>query len=247
MSALRPVMPSLPPRALETSFVGFAPREGLAEEQARFSMDDMASAATADMPALADDPYPLGAARAQLHGNYILAQTGDGIVIVDQHAAHERLVYEELKAQRAGHRIATQPLLIPDVVDLDAVSIERLANASALLAGLGLVLEPFGDGSVVVREVPAVLAGGNIAGLVRDVADDLGEESSSTVEERANHLLATMACHHSVRSGRQLKPEEMNALLRRMERTPNSGQCNHGRPTYVELKLGDIERLFGRS
>ncbi|MGE0147768.1 MAG: DNA mismatch repair endonuclease MutL [Parvibaculaceae bacterium] len=247
MSALRPVVPSPPPRALEASFAGFAPQGGLAEEQARFSMDDLASAATAGMPALADDPYPLGAARAQLHGNYILAQTGDGIVIVDQHAAHERLVYEELKAQRAGRRIATQPLLIPDVVDLDAVSIERLANASALLAGLGLVLEPFGEGSVVVREVPAALAGGNNAGLVRDVADDLGEESSTTVEERANHLLATMACHHSVRSGRQLKPEEMNALLRRMERTPNSGQCNHGRPTYVELKLGDIERLFGRS
>jgi DNA mismatch repair protein MutL len=148
--------------------------------------------------------------------------------------------------ERAGRRIATQPLLIPDVIDLDAASVERLANASALLAELGLVLEAFGDGSVVVREVPAALSGGNIVRLVRDVADDLAEEQSPTVEERINHLL-TMACHHSVRSGRQLRPEEMNALLRKMEVTPNSGQCNHGRPTYIELKLSDIERLFGRS
>jgi len=247
VSALRPVMPRPVSRVLETSFAGFAPQSGLAEEQAQFTMDNVASAAVADLPVLGDDPHPLGAARAQLHGNYIVAQTEDGIILVDQHAAHERLVYEELKAERSGHRIATQPLLIPDVIDLDAVSIERLANAAGLLAELGLVLEPFGDGSIVVREVPAALAGGNIAKLVRDVADDLGEDSSATVEESANHLLATMACHHSVRAGRQLRPEEMNALLRQMERTPNSGQCNHGRPTYIELKLSDIERLFGRS
>ena len=247
VSALRPVMPRPTARVLETSFAGLAPQGGLAEEQAHFAMDNVASAAVADLPVLSNDPHPLGAARAQLHGNYIVAQTEDGIILVDQHAAHERLVYEQLKAERAGRRIATQPLLIPEVIDLDAVSIERLANAAGLLAELGLVLEPFGDGSIVVREVPAALAGGTIAKLVRDVADDLGEESSSTVEERANHLLATMACHHSVRAGRQLKSEEMNALLRQMERTPNSGQCNHGRPTYIELKLGDIERLFGRS
>jgi DNA mismatch repair protein MutL len=231
---------------IERSFAGFAP-QGLAEEQSHFAMDNVASARAADIPLHEEVRHPLGAARAQLHENYILAQTEDGIVIVDQHAAHERLVYEGLKAERAGHRIATQPLLIPDVIDLDAVSVERLANASTLLAELGLVLEAFGDGSVVVREVPAVLSGGNIAQLVRDVADDLAEDKNSTVEERVNHLLATMACHHSVRSGRQLRPEEMNALLRKMEVTPNSGQCNHGRPTYIELKLSDIERLFGRS
>jgi len=246
VSALRPVMPRAAARVLETAFGGFAP-QGLAEEQAHFAMDNMASAPVVDMPAPASDPHPLGAARAQLHGNYILAQTEDGIIIVDQHAAHERLVYEELKAERSGRRISTQPLLIPEVIDLDAVSIERLANAAELLAELGLVLEPFGEGSIVVREVPAALAGGAVARLVRDVADDLGNESTTTVEERANQLLATMACHHSVRAGRQLRPEEMNALLRQMERTPNSGQCNHGRPTYIELKLSDIERLFGRS
>ena len=246
MSALRPVVSRPPASAFERSLAGFAP-QGLAEEQAQFAMDNLTSGSVVDMPSPVRDINPLGAARAQLHGNYILAQTEDGIVIVDQHAAHERLVYEELKAERLGRRIVTQPLLIPDVIDLDAVAIERLTNASALLAELGLVLEPFGEGSIVVREVPAPLAGGNIARLVRDVADDLGEESGSTIEERANHLLATMACHHSVRAGRQLKPEEMNALLRKMEATPNSGQCNHGRPTYIELKLGDIERLFGRT
>jgi DNA mismatch repair protein MutL len=246
VSALRPVMPRPATRVLETSFGAFAP-QGLAEEQSHFAMDNVTSAPVIDMPAHADDPHPLGAARAQLHGNYILAQTEDGIVIVDQHVAHERLVYEELKAERLGRRIATQPLLIPEVIDLDAVSIERLVHAGELLAELGLVLEPFGEGSIVVREVPAALAGGSTAKLVRDVADDLGDESTTTVEERANQLLATLACHHSVRAGRQLKPEEMNALLRQMERTPNSGQCNHGRPTYIELKLSDLERLFGRS
>jgi DNA mismatch repair protein MutL len=246
LSALRPMMPPRSSSAIDRSFAGFAP-QALAEDQAHFAMDDIASARVADMAVLEEVLHPLGAARAQFHENYILAQTEDGIVIIDQHAAHERLVYEGLKAERAGRRIATQPLLIPDVIDLDAASVERLANASALLAELGLVLEAFGDGSVVVREVPAVLSGGNIARLVRDVADDLAEEQSSTIEERVNHLLATMACHHSVRSGRQLRPEEMNALLRKMEMTPNSGQCNHGRPTYIELKLSDIERLFGRS
>lgn len=245
LSALRPIAPQRNPLAAERSLAAFAPM-GLAEEQAHFAMDNVASARVMDVP-VEEAPHPLGAARAQLHENYIIAQTGDGIVIVDQHAAHERLVYEELKAERAGRRIATQPLLIPDVIDIDAVSLERLAQAQALLAELGLVLEPFGEGSVVVREVPAALAGGNIAPLVRDVADDLGEDQSSTVEERVNHLLATMACHHSVRSGRQLRADEMNALLRKMEATPNSGQCNHGRPTYIELKLSDIERLFGRS
>lgn len=245
LNAVRPFAPQAA-SSLAGTFAGFAPL-GLAEDQARFVMDNIASARFAEAPAPTETAHPLGAARAQVHGNYIVAQTEDGVVIVDQHAAHERLVYESLKAERAATRIATQPLLIPDVIDLDAASVERLINSSALLAELGLVLEAFGEASVVVREVPAALSGGNIATLVRDVADDLGADSIATIEERTNQLLATMACHHSVRSGRELRPEEMNALLRRMEVTPNSGQCNHGRPTYIELKLSDIERLFGRS
>ena len=190
---------------------------------------------------------PLGAARTQFHENYILAQTRDGIVIVDQHAAHERLVYERMKAARERDGIATQPLLVPEVIDLDAASAERLAAAADDLAASGLVLEAFGAAAVVVREVPALIAGSNIADLVRDLADDLASLDQTTgLEERIDHVLATMACYGSVRSGRRLKPDEMNQLLRDMEATPHSGQCNHGRPTYVELKLGDIERLFGR-
>jgi DNA mismatch repair protein MutL len=191
--------------------------------------------------------YPLGYARAQIHGNYIVAQTGEGFILVDQHAAHERLVYERLKRERQGSGIASQPLLVPEVVDLDPVLVERLAASSAVLAQSGLALEAFGEGAVIVREMPAALGQADIAGIVRDVADELAEQgTSATVEARINHVLATMACHHSVRSGRVLRLEEMNALLREMEATPNSGQCNHGRPTFIELKLADIERLFGR-
>jgi DNA mismatch repair protein MutL len=191
--------------------------------------------------------YPLGAARAQLHENYIVAQTAHGMVLVDQHAAHERLVYERLKRERQGQGIVTQPLLVPEVIDLDPVQVERIVGAAETLTASGLAVEAFGDGAVVVREVPAALVGGNIAGLLRDIADGLAEPGvGGTLEERMNHVLATMACHHSVRSGRVLRPEEMNALLREMEATPNSGQCNHGRPTFIELKLADIERLFGR-
>ncbi len=208
-----------------------------------------------DMPpaspsAAQDDPltdYPLGAARAQLHDNYIVSQTVQGFILVDQHAAHERLVYERLKRERAALGIATQPLLVPQVVDLDPVLVERLAAAAGLLAMSGLVLEGFGDGAVIIREVPSALGQGDVAGIVRDLADELAElGAATTVEQRVNHVLATMACHRSVRSGRKLRPEEMNALLREMEATPNSGQCNHGRPTFIELKLADIERLFGR-
>jgi DNA mismatch repair protein MutL len=177
-----------------------------------------------------------------------VAQTADGFVLVDQHAAHERLVYERLKRERAGAGIAAQPLLVPEVVDLDPVEVERLAGAAELIGQSGLAVEAFGDGAVIVREVPAALAGGDIAGLIRDLAGELAElDKADTVEDRINHVLATIACHHSVRSGRRLRPEEMNALLREMEQTPNSGQCNHGRPTFIELKLSDIERLFGRS
>ncbi|PSC04616.1 DNA mismatch repair endonuclease MutL [Alsobacter soli] len=190
---------------------------------------------------------PLGAARAQLHDTYIVAQTQDGVVIVDQHAAHERLVYERLKAERAAQGVARQMLLIPAVVDLDPVEVDRLTEKADLLASLGLVIEPFGPGAIAVSEVPAALASADVPALVRDLADSLEEWGSAlALEDRLDHVLATFACHHSVRAGRRMKPEEMNALLREMEATPLSGQCNHGRPTYVELKLADIERLFGR-
>ena len=219
---------------------------GLSDVQAALAMDLPVAARTADADAPSTD-YPLGAAKAQLHDNYIVAQTASGMVIVDQHAAHERLVYERLKTQWAEKRLVTQPLLVPQVIDMEASSVERIAGAADLLAQSGLVAEAFGEGAIIVREVPAALAAGDIAGLLRDVADELGEiESSSSVDERVNRLLATMACHHSVRAGRKLRPEEMNALLRDMERTPNSGTCNHGRPTFIELQLADIERLFGR-
>ena len=190
---------------------------------------------------------PLGAARAQMHENYIIAQTEDGLVIVDQHAAHERLVYERLKQQLDDHGVARQPLLVPDIVDLEETEVARLLERAEELDGLGLVLEGFGPGAVAVREVPALIADTDIAGLVRDLAAELAEmDQTLGLKERIDHVLATVACHGSVRSGRRLKAEEMNALLRQMEATPHSGQCNHGRPTYVELKLSDIERLFGR-
>ncbi|HEY7747664.1 MAG TPA: DNA mismatch repair endonuclease MutL [Aestuariivirgaceae bacterium] len=200
-------------------------------------------------PPLAPDlaAAPLGHARGQIHDAYILSETADGIVIVDQHAAHERIVYETMKRQLASSRIATQPLLIPAVIDVDPVSAQRLAAEAELLNRLGLSIEPFGESAVIVREVPAPLSHGSIADLVRDLADNLeNAPAGETLEDRMNRLLAGLACHHSVRSGRHLRLEEMNALLRDMEQTLNSGQCNHGRPTHVELKLKDIERLFGR-
>jgi DNA mismatch repair protein MutL len=190
---------------------------------------------------------PLGAARAQVHENYIIAQTADGMVIIDQHAAHERLVYERLKGQLAASGIAGQPLLVPEIVDLEEGEVARLLDHAAELADLGLVIDGFGPGAVAVREVPALIGDSDIAGLVRDLAAELTEmDQALGLRERIDHVLATVACHGSVRSGRRLKAEEMNALLRQMEATPHSGQCNHGRPTYVELKLSDIERLFGR-
>jgi DNA mismatch repair protein MutL len=212
----------------------------------RPAFEPHADAAFSDaVPAFAD--HPLGAARAQLHDTYIVAQTPDGIVIVDQHAAHERLVYERLKEERAKGGVARQLLLIPAVVEMDPVSAERLVEKADLLAGLGLVVEPFGPGAVAVAEVPAALAGADAGALVRDLADSLEEWGGTlALEQRLDKVLATFACHHSVRAGRRLRPEEMDALLRAMEATPLSGQCNHGRPTYVELKLSDIERLFGR-
>jgi DNA mismatch repair protein MutL len=230
---------------------GYAPMGEAQAQQSFASQLPLSGFAEESVAPLARDEtpteYPLGAARAQVHENYILAQTADGLVIVDQHAAHERIVYEKLKAQMRDHGIARQPLLVPEVVDLDALSVERLAAAAELLEPSGLVLEAFGASSILVREVPAMLSGAAIADLVRDLADEMEAVGSvATVAEKLDHVLATMACHHSVRSGRRLRPEEMNALLREMEVTPNAGQCNHGRPTFVELKLTDIEKLFSR-
>lgn len=194
-----------------------------------------------------DAQYPLGAARAQLHTTYVVAETADGIVIVDQHAAHERLVFERIKASLADRGVKRQILLVPEVIDLGAAEADRLLARADELASLGLVVEPFGDGAVVVREVPALLGDTNVQGLVRDLADDLaGYDQALSLQDRLSEVCATMACHSSIRAGRALSPTEMNALLREMEATPHAGQCGHGRPTYVELKLADIERMFGR-
>ena len=191
--------------------------------------------------------YPLGAARGQLHANYIVAQTRDGLVIVDQHAAHERLVYERMKAQMAEGSVTRQALLTPEVVDLDPAEAERVASRAEELAEMGLIVEAFGAGAVLVRETPAMLGDTDVQGLIRDIADDLAEHGQAlSLKERLAAICGTMACHGSVRSGRVLSAPEMNALLRQMEATPHSGQCNHGRPTYVELKLHDLEKLFGR-
>ena len=190
---------------------------------------------------------PLGVARAQLHETYVIAQTADGIVIVDQHAAHERLVYERMKKALASGGITRQPLLIPEVVDLDPSEVTRLSGRLEELAELGLVIEAFGPDAVMVREVPAMLGKLDVKGLVRDLADEIAETGNAlSLKERLEEVSGTLACHMSVRAGRRLNAEEMNALLREMESTPHSGQCNHGRPTYVELKLSDIEKLFGR-
>ena len=192
--------------------------------------------------------HPLGAARAQLHENYIIAQTRDGMVIVDQHAAHERLVYERLKAQMADSGVRAQALLIPEIVELSEGDSARLLELAAELGSLGLTIEPFGGGAVCVRETPAILGEVDAKALVRDILDELDDLGTSrAVETRLNAILSRVACHGSVRSGRRMSADEMNALLREMEATPLSGQCNHGRPTYVELKLADIEKLFGRT
>jgi DNA mismatch repair protein MutL len=191
--------------------------------------------------------YPLGVARAQLHETYIVAQTDEGVVIVDQHAAHERLLHERLKNQLEADGVKRQALLLPEVVDVGEDGARRLAGRAAELVEMGLVLEPFGLGAVVVRETPAVLGEVDVQGLVRDLADELAEMGDHlSLKEKVEEVCGTLACHTSVRAGRRLSVEEMNALLRQMEATPHSGQCNHGRPTYVELKLADIERLFGR-
>jgi len=189
----------------------------------------------------------LGAARAQVHENYIIAQTPDGMVIVDQHAAHERLVYERLKAQMAENGVARQLLLVPEVVDLGVSDAGRILSHANNLEQFGLMIEAFGQGAVAVHETPAILGHVDAAALVRDILDEITDMGrSDALETRLDAILSRVACHGSVRSGRQMRAEEMNALLREMEATPLSGQCNHGRPTYVELKLADIEKLFGR-
>jgi DNA mismatch repair protein MutL len=240
LQAFRPVYqmdrPSQP--SLSRAFAFQAPAEGFAEApQARLN----------DTPVEPSPDYPLGAARAQLHENYIVAQTATGMVIVDQHAAHERLVYERLKRQQAETGIRAQALLIPEIVDLSPTDAARLLDAAPALMQVGLTIEPFGGSAVAIRETPAVLGPVNGAALLRDILDELADAgTSSLVQAKIDAILSRMACHGSVRSGRQMRPEEMNALLREMEATPLSGQCNHGRPTYVELSLHDIERLFGR-
>jgi DNA mismatch repair protein MutL len=230
---------------------------GLAEAAAAYqaplgatALDFAAPAARVAEAPLAAPPreaYPLGAACAQLHETYIVAQTADGIVIVDQHAAHERLVYERMKEDLREAGVKRQILLLPEVVELEASAVARLSARAAELAELGLILEAFGPGAVVVREVPALLGEIDVPGLVRDLADELAELGNAlSLKERLEEVCGTLACHSSVRAGRRLQPAEMNALLRQMEATPHSGQCNHGRPTYVELRLADIEKLFGR-
>jgi len=231
------------------------PSSGLSDSAAVFQAPNGTAqglAPTAPPTAQHDDAdgteaYPLGAARAQVHETYIVAQTGDGIVIVDQHAAHERLVYERMKEALSDTGVRKQGLLIPEVVELAEDEVDRLVARAAEFAELGLVLEGFGPGAGVVREVPAMLGQVDVQGLIRDLADELAELGDSFgLKERLEDVCGTMACHGSVRSGRRLNGDEMNSLLRQMEATPHSGQCNHGRPTYVELKLADIERLFGR-
>jgi len=190
---------------------------------------------------------PLGIARTQVHENYIITQTGDGIIVVDQHAAHERLVYERLKQAMAAKSVESQLLLVPEVVELDEDDVGRLLARLPELTALGLVIERFGHGAVAVREVPALLGEANVKGLVNDIVDELSDlEATIALSTRIEKIAGTIACHGSVRSGRRLRPEEMDALLRQMEATPHSGQCIHGRPTYIELKLSDLERLFGR-
>jgi DNA mismatch repair protein MutL len=223
---------------------------GLFDRAREFQAPLVAAAPAARVDETADAPqaeHPLGAARAQLHETYIVAQTADGLVIVDQHAAHERLVYEQMKRALASGAVARQGLLIPEIVTLDSEEAERLDARKAEFAELGLVLERFGEDAVIVREIPALLGDADIAAVVRRLADDLAAIGEGlALKERLEEVCGSLACRGSVRAGRRLSAEEMNALLRQMEATPHSGQCNHGRPTYVELKLADIERLFGR-
>ncbi len=264
LAAVRPYMapePFQPAARVEPSPSRSYGEWGVHEAPAAFapmSFPDMATASVAealmsdapvdvDVAAEMPEAFPLGAARAQIHETYIIAQTSDGLVIVDQHAAHERLVYEQMKQAMAEGRVTRQSLLIPEIVDLEREEVARLINKASDLEAMGLGIEAFGPTSVLVRDIPALLGDCDIAGLVRDLVDDLTEHGELlALKERMAEICGDHACRHSVRSGRRLNADEMNALLRQMEATPHSGQCNHGRPTYVELKLKDIEKLFGR-
>jgi len=257
LGAMRPETPQGQPRIYQMDRPSFAAKQtayqaqapGCADMQTIYSgrvveVEDRAPEAEQTLR----EHLPLGAARGQVHENYIIAQTEDGIVIVDQHAAHERLVYEKLKTQMAQNGVPAQALLIPDVVEMSEGDSARLLDIADELTRMGLTIEPFGNGAVVVRETPAILAEVNADALLRDILDELDDQGEArAVQDRIEAILSRVACHGSIRSGRQMRAEEMNALLREMEETPYSGQCNHGRPTYVELKLSDIERLFGRT
>jgi len=257
----RPTLPQGFREAVDQVYAPAAPVGGVFGEGAQLGLDtggrlDAPSARPLEAPqagyeqapmAPADENFPLGTARGQVHATYIVSQTADGIVIVDQHAAHERLVYERMKKQIAATGVAKQSLLLPEVVELEELAANRLLKRTEELETLGLSVEPFGEGAVVVREVPAMLGKIDVKGLVRDLADEITElDEALSLKEKLEDVCGTMACHGSVRAGRLLTVDEMNALLREMEATPHSGQCNHGRPTYVELKLNDIEKLFGR-
>jgi DNA mismatch repair protein MutL len=258
LGAMRPEAPVAPRYqmdrpslgALRSSYQAQAPQAGFAEFSGGYSARVEPVIETEEVPDQVRDGVglPLGAARAQVHENYIIAQTETGMVIVDQHAAHERLVYEKLKRQMAENGVAAQALLIPEIVELSEGDAARLLARAEDLARLGLGIEPFGGGAVAVRETPAILGEINAEALLRDVLDELDDlGDSQLVQEKIEAILSRVACHGSIRSGRRMRADEMNALLREMEATPHSGQCNHGRPTYVELRLSDIERLFGRS
>jgi DNA mismatch repair protein MutL len=245
--AAEPALSSLFAREYASGGVREASRAWRGYEQAVMAPPAARAEVALDAPAPSIE-HPLGVARGQVAGTYIVAEAEDGLVIVDQHAAHERLVLERLKAAGAqGAIAAAQALLIPEVVELDEPDCDRLEAAAAQLADYGLALERFGPSALLVRSVPAALGKSDVAALVRDIADDLAQNGAALLlDERLDHVLATMACHGSVRAGRALSVAEMNALLREMEVTSRSGQCNHGRPTWVKLALGDVEKLFGR-
>jgi DNA mismatch repair protein MutL len=237
----RPYAPSYTYIPGQESLSGFS---DIAQPYARSGNAQQDNAPAPEAPS---SDYPLGAALAQIHETYIVAETADGLIMVDQHAAHERLTYERMKADLKNGGVKRQGMLIPEVVELSDAQIQHLLRRTDELAELGLVLESFGGAAVVVREIPALLAKADIKKLVRDLADEIAEwDAPVSLKEKLEEVCSTMACHNSVRAGRRLSRDEMNALLRAMEATPHSGQCNHGRPTYVELKRSDIEKLFHR-
>lgn len=244
--------PSLAARTVayqgQAPFAAAPPPPGMAETAPVFEGLTPSARVEEGMQEMQAEHLPLGAARAQVHENYIIAQTETGMVIVDQHAAHERLVYEKLKSQMAENGVQAQALLIPEIVEMSDGDAALLLGIADDLAGLGLEVEPFGGGAVAVRATPAPLGDVNARAMLADIVDELTDQGESrTVKDRIEAILSRVACHGSIRSGRRMRAEEMNALLREMEATPHSGQCNHGRPTYVELRLLDIERLFGRT